>query len=734
MTHPILLRVAQALRRPPRLVAARIFDRLERVPREWRQRRLDRRLPTYLLGSQPRSLTTRLSIPAPASLAPHCEALLALARRSLAHEFDLLGSGPVVVRHGMLCRGLGRHRFPPGPKAGAVKAGAWLESIVNHANLREARRIGALVDDGYIPIDWQIDFKSGFRWSAQTWYRDVSVYGNPLGADIKLPWELARCQHLPQLALAYSVARGSDPGSESLAREFRNQVLDFVAANPPRYGANWACTMDVAIRAANWVIAYDLFRAGGASFDPDFDALIARSILEHARHVSTNLEWTPGLRGNHYLADICGLLFAAAYLPSDEDTDAWLALALQELAREAHEQFYPDGGNVEASTSYHRLVGEMVVYSLALASGLPEERLAGLRGVIRRSFPYGVLLEGGPPVLPGDGRIALPHSLGQRIARMADLTRDLTLPNGLIAQFGDNDSGRFFKLPGSYRRLDANGARRYRVPELSGVSADYWDEEVLDHRHFVAAANGLLGVKDAGGPDSGREIDAELVRVLSRGRAVAAVTPNGSSAAGSDDALEGILLRIRSLPEACRQRYEFAREGRGLCDGLRTAAYPEFGLYVARSGRLYLAIRCGRLHPQGSGAHAHNDQLSIELWIDGKALVTDPGTWVYTPLPEERNRYRSALAHFAPRVAGREPSRIDAGLFFMRDSARARCLYFGPRGFAGEHFGFGKPVLRAITFHATGVVVEDGSMGEPLERLESNPPLRVSNKYGCQLA
>jgi Heparinase II/III-like protein/Heparinase II/III N-terminus len=725
VTQPVLLRVAQALRRPPRLVAARILNRLERVPREWRQRRLDRRLPTYLLDSQPRSLTTRLALPDRASLAPHREALLALARGSLAHEFDLLGSGPVVVRHGMLCVGLGRHRFPPGPKTGAVKGGAWLESIVNQANLREARRIGALVDDGYIPIDWQIDFKSGFRWSAQTWYRDISVYGNPLGADIKLPWELARCQHLPQLALAYSVARGSDPGSESWAREFRNQVLDFVAANPPRYGVNWACTMDVAIRAANWVVAYDLFRAGGASFDPDFDALIARSILEHARHVSTNLEWTPGLRGNHYLADICGLLFAAAYLPSDEDTDAWLALALQELVREAHEQFHPDGGNVEASTSYHRLAGEMVVYSFALALGLPQERLAGLRRVRRRSFPNGVLLEG-PPVLP--------DSLGQRIARMADFTRDITLPNGLIAQFGDNDSGRFFKLPGSYRRLDANGARRYRVPDLSGVKGDYWDEEVLDHRHFVAAADGLLGINDAGGPARGREIDAEIVRLLSRGRAAAAASTNGSSATGSDDAFEAILLRIRSLPEGCRQRYEFAGEGRGLCDGLRTAAYPQFGLYVARSERLYLAIRCGRLHPQGSGAHAHNDQLAIELWIDGKALVTDPGTWVYTPLPEERNRYRSALAHFAPRVAGREPSRIDAGLFFMPDSARARCLYFGSRGFAGEHFGFGEPVLRAITFQGTSVVVEDGSLGEPLERLESLLPLAVSNKYGCQLA
>jgi hypothetical protein len=192
--------------------------------------------------------------------------------------------------------------------------------------------------------------------------------------------------------------------------------------------------------------------------------------------------------------------------------------------------------------------------------------------------------------------------------------------------------------------------------------------------------------------------------------------------------------RIRELPEKHRQRYEFTGRGSGLRDGLSTVAYPVFGLYVARSERLYLAIRCGRILPRSSGAHAHNDQLAIELWIDGHTLVTDAGTWVYTPLPDERNRYRSATAHFAPRVAGREPSRLDEGLFVVRDSARARCVYFGRSGFAGEHGGFGAPVLRAVTLEGDRVIVEDGSLGEPLVRLGTAPRLPISNKYGCQLA
>ena len=57
----------------------------------------------------------------------------------------------------------------------------------------------------YEPIDWQLDFKSGYRWSDWTWYRVIRC-GNIRGADVKVPWELGRLQHLPQLALAATVA------------------------------------------------------------------------------------------------------------------------------------------------------------------------------------------------------------------------------------------------------------------------------------------------------------------------------------------------------------------------------------------------------------------------------------------------------------------------------------------------------------------------------------------------
>ena len=47
----------------------------------------------------------------------------------------------------------------------------------------------------------------------------------------------------------------------------------------------------------------------------EFKKEFFRSIYEHGLHIMKNLEWNEELRGNHYLSNIVGLLFVAAYLP-----------------------------------------------------------------------------------------------------------------------------------------------------------------------------------------------------------------------------------------------------------------------------------------------------------------------------------------------------------------------------------------------------------------------------------
>ena len=192
------------------------------------------------------------------------ETLSKLLPLYLEHHFDLLGSGWVKVAHGARFAGFGSHRYGPG----AALPPDWRRALVEQAwpqHRQSVQRLLNQIQGDYTPLDWQVDFRSGWRWDA-TALGVTSPIGHKPGVDIKLPWELARLQHLPALAGGYALGGQRGFGAaESYAREFQNQILDFSAANPAGWGVNWACAMDVAIRAANMALAWDLFRAAGAS-------------------------------------------------------------------------------------------------------------------------------------------------------------------------------------------------------------------------------------------------------------------------------------------------------------------------------------------------------------------------------------------------------------------------------------------------------------------------------------
>lgn len=718
----------RAVSLPPYIVVRKAASRARRsLARAWLRRR-DLQLPTYaLLESRPEGPLLRYFRPVPPNALRSCSAMLAaLAQRYVAHQFDLLGSGWVQVHHGMRCRGLERYRYEPGTPVEADPDGRWLEGRINPANLAESRRVWRLADPGYRPIDWHLDFKSGYRWSESTWYLDVR-YGHLPGVDVKVPWELARMQHLPVLALACALAgeeRQELPEPGVLVREFRNQVLDFVAANPPRYGVNWHCTMDVAIRVTNWLVAYDLLRACGACFDDRFEAVFRRSVYEHGRHIDANLEWSPELRGNHYLVNVAGLLFVAAYLPRTPEVDAWLAFGVQELVAEVGHQFQADGSNFEASTSYQRLSAETVTYATALLLGLPEAKHAALWEYDWRAFKKVPPLRPDPlPLapLPGSGRlVTFPAWYLERLERMAEFIVHSTGPGERVPQIGDNDSGRFLKLLPTCRRLSVAAARaRYR--NLDGYQelpddAEYWDEEHLDHRHLVAAINGLFDRPDLAAFAGDREIETAIIHELSGGVRVASYRSRKGRFGAERVRIPGSGGRAAELgaPEAGSvpgyQAPGPSLPGSDLRSGLELFGYPDFGLYIFRSRRVHLVVRCGSTGQDGYGGHAHNDQLSFELSIDDVPLVVDPGTYLYTALPEQRNRFRSTSMHNTLCPAGREQILWEAGprgLFRLVGDIGLMVEQFDEHGFAGRHEGFGVPHCRRFRLLPTAIVIQD---------------------------
>lgn len=717
----------------------------------------DQRRGTYRADDSCGPLLRYLAAPDIALLTPQREPLAAVTGHWLEHRFDLLGSGWVQVCHGMCCRGLEGHRYQSGPVVQPDHEGLWLAGRVNASNLPEAQRIWQLVDAGYVPIDWHLDFKSGYRWREDTWHADIR-FGHRPGVDVKVPWELARMQHLPQLAWAYALAAAGDAAFAApavYAREFRNQVVDFLATNPPRFGVNWRCPMDVAIRAANWLVAYDLFRALGVEFDPSFQRVFARAVVEHGRHVVDHLEWYGGKRGNHYLADIAGLLFVAGYLPCASRTDAWLALAVQELVSEVEFQFHPEGTHFEASTSYHRLSAEMVAYATALVLGLPAEKQVALQQYncdLVRTRPR---LRPAPLVLhplPGSrGASPFPRWYLERLEKMAEFTIHVTKPNGMIHQVGDNDSGRFLKLQPVWRRRTVAEAKScyYNLEGYGELpdEATYWDEDRLDHRELVAAIAGLFCRPDLNESCGVARLDTTLVRQWAGHEPLPSYLAGHASPAATRTHIPeqldvSALLRSpnNDLLRECKECRIPPPDG-DLLSNMCCYGYADFGLFIFRSPRLYLAVRCGRHSRRLREGHAHHDQLAVELQVDGLDWEADCGSYLYTPSPMQRNLYRSAAAHNVPRVVQHlGTASVDGPMFGLHNMAWGVCLVFEPYRFVGRLQLKATPVYRVVEIDRQSVRILDLWNG-PLvfdfpkqysvtSGLRAKPP--ISEGYGNQ--
>lgn len=670
--------IRQAMRLPPSVALLKAAQHARRALAGHACRHRDLRSVTFITGG-PSRLVPRLAVSAadvPESLAA---ALPALTDRYLDHRFDLLGSGWIDVRHGLSAPGLTGHWFPPGPAVEPDAEGRWLAAHVSPANLAESQRLWRLIEGPYAPIDWQLDFKSGFRWDGRRHYSQLR-FGTVAGADVKVPWELARLQHLPQLATAHLLAKAGRPGfrePEAYAREVRNQIADFLAANPPRFGVNWLCPMDIGIRAANMLLALDLLRAGGATLDPPFEAAVAQAAAAHARHILAHLEWSPLPRGNHYLANLAGLLFCALYLPADEEIDGWRAFAARELGVEIVTQFLPDGGNVEGSTNYHRLSAEIGLFA-------------------------------GAALLGGAGN-AMPHDAVARLHAAVACAAAWMKPDGRPPQIGDTDSGRLFKLH----------------PVVPPSSAEV-QEDPLNHRALVSLGAALFDCPDTDWPSADTWFDGVAARALAGGRKLTDDAPVPVGTAYDDGAgFASMLAAIRALPPQSKRETTF--DVPGLSGRVRPRVFPDFGLIVIRDADAYLSLRCVGAYPaRATLGHYHDDNLALELHAADGDLMTDPGSYIYTPLADMRDRYRSADAHFVPRPDGRSAATAISP-FIMRFKATACLIHCAPDAIGAVLEGPGWKAFRAVLIAPGRVTVVDGCMPGALA---PSTPVAVSAGYG----
>ena len=423
-----LARARKALRRSPRYIAVRIGRELARYGRRpWDRFRPSTLTERALLRATGAASiddlwTARLAAPFfmnarrrdvwvecfrrafPDAVAP----TVAAAKSTLRHEFDLLGSGPMP---------LGR------------------------------------------VLPWHVDFKSGRQWPVHWCHAyDPNELDRP--SDIKVPWELSRCQHFTALGQAYWLTE-----DECFADEFAAQVTHWIESNPYTLGLNWACPMDVALRAISWIWGFHFFAGAPACRAPNFRSRLLRTLFLHGEFIAANLE-NDDVNGNHYLMDGVGLVVLGLFFGAASAATRWLDTGRRIVVDGILNQTWEDGPSIEQSTAYHRLVLEGFL-------------TVGLLLKMRNETPS--------------------RHFWTRLERMFDFVSAYTGPTGEASLIGDADDGRVQKLGlqpvGDHRYLLSTGAVLFGRPAFKHTAGRFWEESF-----WLLGPNGLQAFDEIGPP------------------------------------------------------------------------------------------------------------------------------------------------------------------------------------------------------------------------------------------
>lgn len=591
--------------------------------------------------------------------------LLKLYDKYMNHEFDLLGSGFIQVKYRMEVKGFHGTKYTP-----------------KYFPLKKNKNLSS----EYIPINWFIDYRSGFEFLPMVYNtkeKCLSSIGKRKGVEIKCPWELGRFYHLVQLAIIAIFDCGK---RNKILLEFKNQVFDFFHSNPVGKTIQWAEVMDVAIRNVNFLISYDILKQLDVEniLDNKFENLFEKLIYEETVYIINNLEYLRrGINTNHYLCDLAGIAYGAAYLKSNSETDAWLVFSVQELIEQVEKQFYEEGSNIEGSTSYHRLSTEFFLYTTALILGV-------VKGKRKVAFSYydkkllNRLLPYNRQKYDIESEYFFPQWYIDRLFNAAKYTEVVLKQNSEIVQIGDNDSGRLIKL----------------TPVLKEYEHSL-EENVLNHTTLLSAIRGLFETTKFNNAKIQYPLEYSFVCALSQKKIK------------SLKEKEWIIDINNTFDESELENYKYYKkitlyhEDNGVLNqNSNIFYYKEVGLLIYRNKRIFISLIVGKEKKPVLACHMHNDTLSMEVMVDNQYITRDPGSYVYTSMPQIRDKFRGVNAHNTIRVEGIEQNEF-ADTFNLKYKVKGNLLFCNDNKIIAKAVYEKIEHIRVIKIEANEIIVED---------------------------
>ena len=255
------------------------------------------------------------------------------------------------------------------------------------------------------PIDWHFEPTTGKRIPLRHWskldYLDADIAG-----DKKIIWELNRHQYFATLGQAYWLTN-----DEKYARAFANHLEQWMDANPPKLGINWASSLEVAFRSMSWLWAL-YFLKSSPSLSAETVKQAWKFLYLSARHLESYLS-TYFSPNTHLTGEALGLFYLGSLLPEFKEAKRWQELGSSILIEQLPVHVQRDGVYFEQSTYYHRYTTDFYLHFLLLS------RTQGF---------------------------VLPPQVEESLVLLLDHLMYITRPDGSTPFVGDDDGGRLLML------------------------------------------------------------------------------------------------------------------------------------------------------------------------------------------------------------------------------------------------------------------------------------------------
>jgi len=285
------------------------------------------------------------------------------------------------------------------------------------------------------PVKWNLDPINGRQVSPIHWSR-IDPLDPEMVGDSKVIWELNRHQWLIDLGQAYQFT-----GEERYAEVFAAYIREWMEANPPGLGINWASSLEVAMRLISWCWALMLFRRSKTLTPALFVDMMAW-LGSHASYIERYLSYyySPN---THLTGEALGLYYAGLICPEFRGANRWRKLGKQILEDQIARQVYVDGVYFEQSTRYQHYTVEIYLHFLILAEK-SNESIAPL--------------------------------VMQRVQQMLDFLLMVRQPDGALPQIGDADGGSLLpfirRKPDDYRALFSTAAVFFKRPDYAWAARE----------------------------------------------------------------------------------------------------------------------------------------------------------------------------------------------------------------------------------------------------------------------